>query len=80
MAISAPKDGIYEFRSRPGFTAWPLSRQVYIQNGYVRLVPHRCTPKVSVARVIVFMFQNFFNVNTLGPRVSDLPANFNIRK
>lgn len=79
MAISVPKDGIYESRAHRGLVEWPVSRRVYIQKGSVRLVNYHSVVKPNDNSITVFGFYNFFNVNTLGPRVSDLPANFNIR-
>lgn len=73
-------DGVYESRSHRGAVEWPECRRVYIQKGSVRLVNYKSVVAPEDNTVHVFSFQNFFDVNTLGPRVADLPENFDIRK
>lgn len=64
-----PPDGIYKSKSH-GVNFHP-DRNVYIQNGRVRLI--------SDENKFVFAYSFFFDANTLGERISDLPDNFDIR-
>lgn len=74
------RDGIYESRSHGEI--WSENRRVYIQNGTVRLVDYKASvmTEEEAKAIHTFGFNSFFSVNTLGPRVSDLPENFNIFK
>lgn len=82
-----PGDGIYETKSFPSCQIWPEDRRVYIQGSTVKLVAYRaygvtdeeqeCHDRLGYSN---FDFNHFFEVNILGPRVGDLPENFNIRK
>lgn len=65
-----PEDGVYHSRSHG--TNWHPDRDVYIQGGTVRLVMDDCK--------YTFGYDYFFKVNTLGPRLRDLPENFDIHK
>lgn len=80
MRIEKAPDGIYESRSHRGLVEWPENRRVYIQKGSVRLVNYQSFVEPKDNTIHVFGFHNFFNVNTLGPRITDLPENFNIYK
>lgn len=64
-----PVDGIYETRSHTA-KFFP-DRNVYIQGGAVRLVEDKHN--------YLFNYSFFFAVNTLGDRLGDLPADFDIR-
>lgn len=70
MAAERPEDGVYQSRSH-GTKFFP-DRDVYIQGGTVRLVYDDCK--------YTFGYDHFFDVNTLGPRVGDLPKDFDINK
>ncbi len=72
-----PGNGIYETHSNHGHGKWAENRRVYIQGNSVKLVNYEW-PAGSGKSQDVFNFDYFFEVNTLGPRVSDLPENFNI--
>lgn len=72
------QDGIYESRSHG--KEWHDNRRVYIQNNSVRLVNYVSAIDPESDRITVFGYANFFDVNTLGPRISDLPENFDIYK
>lgn len=65
-----PEDGVYASKSHG--TKFNPDRDVYIQNGTVRLVYDDCK--------YTWGFHNFFNVNTLGKRLRDLPNDFDIYK
>lgn len=64
-----PVDGIYASKSH-GVT-FHDGRNVYIQNGIVRLVMDECGH--------LFNYNFFFDVNVLGERLADLPPNYDIR-
>ena len=78
MAIN-PGDGIYETRSHWVGDRWPENRRVYIQGSTVRLVNYIAFGDTEPG-FDLFDFNFFFEANTLGPKVSDLPENFNIRE
>ena len=65
-----PINGIYASKSHG--VNFHRDRDVYIQDGKVRLVKDE--------NKFVFDYQFFFDVNTLGERLDDLPKDFNIRK
>lgn len=82
-----PEPGIYESRSSFGATTWQEDRRVYIQGTTVRLVSYRANSmseeeyeRHQRLGYDIFDYDWFFRVNILGPRVSDLPENFDIRK
>lgn len=64
-----PADGIYA--SKAHGTEFFAERNVYIQNGTVRLVMDDCK--------YLFSYYNFFAVNVLGERLADLPKDFEIQ-
>lgn len=74
------QDGIYESRCHGDPTRWPENRRVYIQNNSVRLVNYKSVVDPHPERITVFSYASFFDVNTPGPRISDLPENFDIYK
>lgn len=74
------QDGIYESRCHGFLAPWPENRRVYIQNNSVRLVNYVSVVDPLPERITVFSYRSFFDVNTLGPRISDLPENFDIYK
>lgn len=82
-----PEPGIYESRSSFGSSKWCEDRRVYIQGSTVRLVSYKpnCMSEEEYSRhqklgYDLFNYDWFFQVNILGPRVGDLPENFDIRK
>ncbi len=73
-----PGDGIYESKSNWfAQKKWPVDRRVYIQGTTVRLVSYKAYGDTGFSSDL-FNFNHFFDVNTLGPRIGDLPENFNI--
>lgn len=74
------QDGIYESRCHGDPARWPKNRRVYIQNNSVRLVNYVSVVDPLPERITVFSYRSFFDVNTLGPRIADLPENFDIYK
>lgn len=85
MAVN-PGDGIYETKSFPSCSIWPKDRRVYVQGNTVRLVDYRIHGMTDEEHTNhrrlgydLFDFNFFFEANVLGPRVGDLPENFNIR-
>lgn len=64
------ENGIYQSRSSWGPKAFNVLRNVYVQNGFVRLVKDDAE--------WVFRYNDFFKVNDLGDRVADIPEGLNV--
>lgn len=87
MKPSSLTDGIYETKSFPSQQIWPKDRRVYIQGNSVKLVDYKIYGLSEEEQkqherlgYSLFHYDWFFQANILGPRVGDLPENFDIRK